>query len=182
MLTFGITSAMDQTPVGMRCEFNGTIEFSILKSTFTSLVDMQNIIRATTPGTLYDACNLSTLKISEFVNGNGKLRFKCKLESSQWVWLIKNISIYIELKPNPCIRKYDHEMVYFYNVFNETFHFKLGRHDFEKFKGCILIQNCSLEKCSYRFDQDEDAYYFTLAPCQTLEYPGASNLPIMLRN
>jgi len=164
-------------PIGLRCEFNGTIDFTLKLNTV-------NFIKKNTPPLKYDdQLSLDNIKSGEFTNGNLCCRYA--LPSNKWVFLDDAICIRISLKPNSHVHVFDHKDVYFFNIFKKPLYFKLGRHCFEGLKNNFYIKthdgsSLSLTQLDSKLSPDDNNYYFTLSPGHALIYPVNSEVTITL--
>lgn len=193
LLSFGILissrfgNAATQQPhlVGLRCEFNGNIEFSITQDAFEQSNIIENEMRAKKPELLYDASKICDVVIEKYMNGTG-MRYKCNLEPSQWIWLMNNTSIRITLKPNEQRTIYTHKDVYFYNIFNKPFHFSLAKVEFEQFKSLVSIKSgdreITLANITSYYEDETNRYHFTLNPGMAIRYPCELKLNLALEN
>ena len=193
LLSFGMLissklgNAATQKPelVGLRCEFNGNIEFSITKDIFEQSSITETDMRARKPELLYDASKICDVVIEQYMNGTG-MRYRCNLEPSQWIWLMNSTPIRITLKPNLQRTIYPHKDVYFYNIFNKPFHFSLSKAEFEELKCLISIQSgnreITLASITAYYEDETNRYHFTLTPGMAIRYPGESRLNLALEN
>ena len=191
LLTTNFGSAATQCPtldvIGLRCEFNETIEFFLEADAYekntTLLLSKQ-----------YDATLLKDLNPVRYQNGH--IRYKLTLSSNQWTFLRKNeIPTKLTLIPSKFLGIYPHSNVYFYNIFNQTLQFKLRREEYDKFKNIIFIKTPEtselinlnkvlvnkLFECRQEVIED-DAYIFLLHPQHALIYPGETGLNLTLEN
>ncbi|MFA6991321.1 MAG: hypothetical protein WC192_04725 [Candidatus Babeliales bacterium] len=193
LLSFGILisskfgNAATQKPhlVGLRCEFNGNIEFSITQGIFEQSNITETEMQVKTPELLYDASKICDVVIEKYMNGTG-MRYKCNLEPSQWIWLMNSTPIRVTLKPNLQRTIYPHSDVYFYNIFNKPFHFSLSKVEFEEFKCLISIKSddreITLASIASCYEDETNRYHFTLTPGMAIRYPGESRLNLALEN
>ena len=182
---FGNAATQRPNLVGLRCEFNGNIEFSITKNIFEQSSITENEMQAKSPELLYDASKICDVVIEQYMNGTG-MRYRCKLEPSQWIWLMNSTSIRITLKPDLKRTIYSHKDVYFYNIFNKPFNFSLSKVEFEEFKCLIRIQSgdreITLANIASYYEDETNRYIFTLTPGMAIRYPGELRLNLALEN
>lgn len=183
---FGSAAVQLPNLVGLRCEFNGNIEFSLPQKFFEDYSQLENELRIKNPESFYDASRICDIKIGTYMNGSG-LRCKCKLKPSQWIWLTKNASVRITLKPKKQKMVYPHRDVYFYNVFNKPLSFSLSKVEFEQFKNLIFIKSGQRETTLANFEHQYDVdgtnkCFFTLAPGMSIRYSVELGLNLTLES
>ncbi|MFH1254005.1 MAG: hypothetical protein V1646_01080 [bacterium] len=182
---FGNAAVQQPNLVGLRCEFNGNIEFSLPQNIFEDYNQLESELRTKNPESFYDASRLCDVVLGKYMNGTG-MRYKCNLEPSQWIWLMRDTPIRMTLKPNLQKTTYTHKNVYFYNIFNKPFHFSLSKVEFEEFKCLIRIQSdnreITLDNIVSYYEDETNRYHFTLTPGMAIRYPGESRLNLALEN
>jgi hypothetical protein len=181
LMAFKANQAATLVPdiVGLRCEFNGAIEFSLKQKKFDAIDKLVNEVKKSRPERLFDASNIQNLKIGQFVNG--ELNYKFRLESNQWTWIMSDTCIRITLIPYQHIQVYPHRDVYFYNIFDKPLQFGLSRYDLTQFQKDFHIitpgvSDITLDQASPQLYLE--TFYFMLQPKQAIRYP--SNLKLNL--
>lgn len=156
--------------VGLRCEFNGMIQFSLSPDQFSKNCDFIDKVRAKHPEFLYDATPLQFLKTAG-VNHN--FIFECN--SSKWVWLNRDTFIELILMPDQNIRIYDKQYVYFYNVFDKILALKLTQENFEELRDKIYFGSSEFSNDymipEWTYAPNKRIYYVFLYPKHALKYP-----------
>ncbi len=158
--------------VGLRCEFNGAIEFSLKQRKFDIIESFIKQVEKSNPERLYNASNIRDLKIGQFVNG--ELNYKCRLESNQWTWIMNDTCIRLTLIPYQHIQVYPHRDVYFYNIFNKPLIFKFPRYEYLNVKDFIHIINPGISDVTLEQVASQvisETFYFELQPKQSIKYP-----------
>lgn len=182
---FGNAAVQQPNLVGLRCEFNGNIEFSLPQNIFEAYNQLESELRTKNPESFYDASKICDVVIDKYMNGTG-MRCKCNLEPSQWIWLMKDTAIRMTLKPNLQKTIYPHKDVYFYNIFSKPLHFSLSKVEFEELKDSIHIQlgdrEITLTNISSYYEDDTNRYHFTLTLGMAIRYPCESGLKLALEN
>jgi len=163
--------------VGLRCEFNGTMEFVIKKRVAASIEEKLSGCKR------YDSLKLDEIKIVESRNGFSFHRYR--LCSNQWVFLDDGISVRISLKPNSLTHVFGYEDVYFFNIFARSLYFKLDQSSFEKLKDSLCIGSDNslwrkLAELNPRFDSEDCSYQIILSHGYALKYPVGSRVAITL--
>jgi hypothetical protein len=189
LLSFGLlmvakaNQAATQHPdlMGLRCEFNGEIEFSINPSNIETDQALGYIFEnLRDKSQSYDAADPREVLVSK----NGK--FTYRLRSMQWIWIARNTPIQITLKPNPCIHELSQEHVYFFNIFSKPLYIELAFEEHGKLKDTLFVRNSkcsdSLNKPIWQCDCKGEDYSMTLAPGESIIYPASSGVNVTLKN
>jgi hypothetical protein len=153
-------------PVGLRCEFDGAIEFTIPMTSYREQLDWEVSMRTMNPKELYDALFIHTLV--QQTNGMAY----CKLTTNQWVWLFKDISVHITIKPNVNADG----AVYFYNVFERPLYFSLSYEEYQKLRDYLG------DKPSKKLFEENSfiGRLIELAPGQYIKYPARTGINLIL--
>ena len=162
---------------GLRCEYNGSMEFVIKKS------DAIDIERSLEGINCYDSFRLSQIKTGE--SGNGCAFCNYQLHSNYWVFLDSRIFIRITLIPNSTVKVFDHGDVYFYNVFTKSLSFNVDKVCYEtKLKENLLINNgeewIKLADFKPIYHHYSQFYQVILPPGYALKYPAGLQETITL--
>ncbi len=191
LLCFGLligtetNQAAKQHPdsVGLRCEFNGEIDFFIRPNnieTDQAMGCIYETIKKTNPSQLCDTDDPRNRLIIE----NGI--FAYRLTSNQWIWLMRNASIQLTLKPNPNVHIFPQEHVYFFNVFNKTLFIKISSEDYLKLRDTLFVRNPQisdhLRKPTWQCDCEGRVYSTRLPPGESIIYPANSGISITLES
>lgn len=171
--------------VGMRCEFNGSIQFSFdSEQMLRKVISVTDKIRDLDAKQLHDALDLREVPIK---NEKNQPSPQFKIVSSQWVWLSRKISIQLTLIPDPNIRIYSHEDVYFFNVFNNTLFIKLSPEEYAHFVNKIYVcfpkyhGERDWKHPIWTHHSEDNLYVITLEPGLAIKYPVSLNLPLKLK-
>lgn len=166
--------------VGLRCEFNGRIQFYLSQEQVQATVKIVNEVRHENPNQLSDATELHELR-----NGGCGSSFSFACNPLQWVWLMRNTRMQLLLIPDsdPTIKRFSHGDVYFFNVFNSLLELKLSQEGFQVLDGKIHIRVPKTFKefmPKWRYDSDKKEYLALLEPGQAIVYPVSSKINLTL--
>jgi hypothetical protein len=149
-------------PVELRCEFDGYLEFTVSQETFDMLASKEDARRCENLAELHDARNIRDIYIRTIAGDSGRNCY-FKLSTQQWSWLFDNISICINLVPNPDSQG----NVCFYNVFSRPLVFKLSVEEHN-----VLSSYLNGKSCKEIFDgKNLVGWAVELPPKQCIKFP-----------